>query len=88
MANKNKVAALKRYCKKRKLKLYEISAVTGKGIEELKFAIAKEVEALREKSLAGGNHRYAECLINVPSLSVAHWPVFKAILQNLRGQRR
>jgi hypothetical protein len=31
------------------LKLYEISAVTGKGIEELKFAIAKEVDALRQQ---------------------------------------
>jgi GTP-binding protein len=51
VANKDKVAALKRYCKKHKLKLYEISAVTGKGIEELKFAMAKEVEALREQAL-------------------------------------
>src|SRR5579871_3722637 len=51
VANKDKVAALKRYCKKHKLKLYEISAVTGKGIEELKFAIAKEVAALREQAL-------------------------------------
>ena len=50
VANKDKVAALKRYCKKHKLKLYEISAVTGKGIEELKYAMAKEVEALREKA--------------------------------------
>src|SRR5579863_86295 len=48
VANKDKVAALKRYCKKHKLKLYEISAVTGKGIEELKYAIADEVQALRE----------------------------------------
>jgi len=50
--NKDKLAALKRYCKKHKLKLYEISAVTGKGIEELKYAMAKEVEELREKDLA------------------------------------
>ena len=49
VANKDKVAALKRYCKKHKLKLYEISAVTGKGIEELKYAMAKEVDALREQ---------------------------------------
>jgi GTPase len=42
VANKDKVAAFKRYCKKHKLKLYEISAVTGKGIEELKYAIAEE----------------------------------------------
>src|SRR5580698_677669 len=51
VANKDKVTALKRYCKKHKLKLYEISAVTGKGIKELKFAMAKEVEALREQAL-------------------------------------
>jgi GTP-binding protein len=51
VANKDKVAALKRYCKKHKLKLYEISAVTGKGIEELKYAMAKEVDALRDLAL-------------------------------------
>ncbi len=51
VANKDRVAALKRYCKKHKLKLYEISAVTGKGIEELKYALAKEVDALRERAL-------------------------------------
>jgi GTPase len=50
VANKDKVAALKRYCKKRKLKLYEISAVTGKGIDELKYAMAKEVDALRQQA--------------------------------------
>ncbi len=49
--NKDKLAALKRYCKKQKLKLYEISAVTGKGIEELKYAMAAEVQKLREKEL-------------------------------------
>jgi GTP-binding protein len=49
VANKEKVAALKRYAKKHKLKLYEISAVTGKGIEELKYAMAEEVKNLREQ---------------------------------------
>jgi GTP-binding protein len=49
VANKDKLAALKKYCKKKKLKLYEISAVTGKGIEELKYAIAVEVQRLREQ---------------------------------------
>jgi GTPase len=52
VANKDKVAALKKYCKKHKLKLYEISAVTGKGIEELKYAMADEVQKLREKDIA------------------------------------
>jgi GTPase len=50
-ANKDKVAKLKRYCKKKKWKLYEISAVTGKGIEELKYAMAEEVRQLRESEL-------------------------------------
>jgi len=51
VVNKDKLAALKKYCKKKKLKLYEISAVTGKGIEPLKFAIAEEVQELREADL-------------------------------------
>ena len=51
VANKEKLAALKKYCKKHKLKLYEISAVTGKGIDELKFAMAEEVNSLREQAL-------------------------------------
>jgi len=51
VANKDKLAALKKYCRKKKLKLYEISAVTGKGIDELKYAIAEEVQELRERDL-------------------------------------
>jgi GTP-binding protein len=50
--NKDKLAALKKYCKKHKLKLYEISAVTGKGIEELKYAMAAEVQKFRERELS------------------------------------
>jgi len=51
VANKEKLAQLKRYCKRKKLKLYEISAVTGKGIEDLKFAIADAVQDLRKKEV-------------------------------------
>jgi GTPase len=50
VANKDKVSALKKYCRKRKWKLYEISAVTGKGIEELKYVMAEEVQELREQA--------------------------------------
>jgi GTP-binding protein len=49
-ANKDKLAKLKQYCKKKKLPLYPISAVTGEGIEKLKFAMAEKVEALRAES--------------------------------------
>ena len=51
VVNKDKLSALKKYCKKKKLKLYEISAVTGKGIEDLKYAIAEEVQSLRENEI-------------------------------------
>ncbi len=51
VVNKDKLAALKKYCKKKKLKLYEISAVTGKGIEALKYAMAEEVQQLREREI-------------------------------------
>ena len=47
VANKDKLAKLKAYCKKKRLELLPISAVTGKGIEELKFAIADRVEEIR-----------------------------------------
>jgi GTPase len=50
VANKDKLAKLKRYCKKYKLSLYEISAVTGKGLDELKFAVAEQVQQLREEA--------------------------------------
>jgi GTP-binding protein len=47
VANLEKLAKLKRWSARRKLKLYQISAVTGKGIEELKFAMAQEVGRMR-----------------------------------------
>ena len=47
VANPEKLAKLKRWATRKKLKLYPISAVTGEGIDKLKFAIAKEVERLR-----------------------------------------
>src|SRR6202166_4193133 len=37
--NKDKLADLKRYCKKHKLKLYAISAVSGEGMDKLKYAM-------------------------------------------------
>ena len=47
VANKDKLAKLKRYCKRKKLELFPISAVTGEGIEDLKWAMAERVEKLR-----------------------------------------
>jgi GTP-binding protein len=47
VANKEKVTKLKSHCKKHKLKLYEISAVTGKGIKELIHGLADALTDLR-----------------------------------------
>jgi GTP-binding protein len=46
-ANKDKLAKLKRYCKRKKLDLYPISAVTGEGINELKYTMAKKLAAIK-----------------------------------------
>ena len=47
VANKDKLANLKRYCKKHGLDLIPISAVTGKGIDDLKYVMAEKVEEVR-----------------------------------------
>jgi len=47
VANPEKLARLRKYAKKRKLDLYEISAVTGKGIAELKYSLGKRVAEIR-----------------------------------------
>ena len=46
-ANADKLAKLKRYCKRMKLDLIPISAVTGEGIEELKYAMARKLAKLK-----------------------------------------
>jgi GTP-binding protein len=50
-ANKHKLTKLEQYCKKKKLDLFPISAVTGEGIETLKWAMAEKVDQLREESI-------------------------------------
>jgi GTP-binding protein len=51
VANPEKLKKLKQWATRKKLKLYPISAVTGEGIEKLKFAMAEEVGEVR-KALA------------------------------------
>lgn len=48
VANPEKQAKLRKHAKKMKLELHEISAVTGKGIQELKYAIGRLVRQIRE----------------------------------------
>jgi GTP-binding protein len=47
VANKTKLAKLKRYAKSRDLEFFPISAVTGEGVEKLKYAMADKVEEVR-----------------------------------------
>jgi GTPase len=55
VANPEKLKKLKQWSTRKKLKLYPISAVTGEGIEKLKYAMAEEVGRLRETNvLAAG----------------------------------
>jgi GTP-binding protein len=61
VANKDKLAKLKRYCKKHGLELFPVSAVTGKGIEELKYAMADKVEEIRLQ--ASGDRLQEEPLV-------------------------
>jgi len=49
VANQDKLAKLKRHCKKRKLALFPISAVTGEGIDKLKYAVGEQVQKLRRR---------------------------------------
>jgi GTP-binding protein len=51
IANPEKLKKLKQWSTRKRLKLYPISAVTGEGIEKLKFVIADEVEKMRRASL-------------------------------------
>lgn len=48
VANKTKLAKLKRYAKSHNLEILPISAVTGEGIDRLKYAIAQKLEELRQ----------------------------------------
>jgi GTP-binding protein len=50
--NSQKLAALKRYCKRHKLELHAISAVAGAGIEELTRTVASRIVKLREAEAA------------------------------------
>jgi len=51
IANKTKLAKLKKYAKAHDLGLFVISAVTGEGIEKLKYAMADRVEQVRREAV-------------------------------------
>ncbi len=55
VANKSKLAKLKKYAKTHDLEFFAISAVTGEGIEKLKFAMADGLEQVRRDAPAEVN---------------------------------
>ena len=55
VANKTKLAKLKKYAKAHDLEFFAISAVTGEGIEKLKFAMADRVEQVRREAPVEAN---------------------------------
>ena len=50
VVNKDKLTKLKRYCKRKRLELFPVSAVTGEGMEEWKWAMARRLATLRQVS--------------------------------------
>jgi GTP-binding protein len=50
VANPEKLKKLESMAKRRKLPFYAISAVTGLGVEKLKYAIGERVRDLRNES--------------------------------------
>lgn len=50
VANKTKLTRLKKFAKSRNFNLYPISAVTGEGLNELKYAIAGRIEEIRQSN--------------------------------------
>lgn len=52
VANPEKLAQLRKHCRKMKLELMEISAVTGDGVDRLKYALGRRVAEIREGKYA------------------------------------
>src|SRR6266478_5534695 len=60
VANPEKLKKLKQWATRKKLKLYPISAVTGEGIEKLKYAMAEGVEKVRKTLAASEETRFSQ----------------------------
>ena len=60
VANPEKLKKLKQWATRKKLKLYSISAVTGEGIEKLKYAMAEGVDKVRKALAASDEPRISK----------------------------
>jgi len=59
VADKAKLTKLKRYAKQQNLEFFPISAVTGKGIKQLKYAMAAKLKEIVVETPAEGPPEYA-----------------------------
>jgi GTP-binding protein len=75
IANPDKLKKLRAMAKRRKLPLYEISAVTGQGLEPLTFAIADLV----------AQHRSPEPEIDL-TIPKKRRPAYPALASSARGR--
>jgi GTPase len=60
VANPEKLKKLKQWATRKKLKLYPISAVTGEGIEKLKYAMLEEVDKARRALATPEETRFSQ----------------------------
>ncbi len=60
VVNPEKLKKLKQWATRKKLKLYPISAVTGEGIEKLKYTMAEEVDKARKALAASEETRFSQ----------------------------
>jgi GTP-binding protein len=60
VANPEKLKKLKQWATRKKLKLYPISAVTGEGIEKLKYAMLEEVDKARRSLATSEETRFSQ----------------------------
>ena len=80
VANPAKLKKLAAFAKRRKLPFYPISAVTGEGVEPLKFAIAEMVATHRTTSIEVGEPK--------PAAPVKLKPAYAPPRPNARGRAR
>jgi len=85
VANPAKLKKLAAYAKRRKLPFYAISAVTGEGIEPLKYAIAEMVAAHRPTSIGIGE---PTSTTPVPGKPAKRKPAYPPPAPRARGRAR
>jgi GTP-binding protein len=85
VANPDKLDELKRYARKNKLALYPVSAVTGKGIPELLWAMAEKVTSIRRSDVPEPEARSPKPGLPKPDVHGTEEPAAEPILDAASG---